>query len=179
MNAEERIIWDAEFNKSVTTYWLLNGIIICVVTVVGLPLLPIWLAVGTLVTRRYLDSHRCTLTSRTLKVSKGIFTKIEKTIPLDRITDLGIIQGPIMRYFEIEALSVETAGQSTASSLVNLAGIKNGRAFRDAVLAQRDLVVGSVEEQSKQPSGTTVGSDPETVQLLREIRDSLKKMESK
>lgn len=54
----------------------------------------------------YLDSHKATLTNRSLRVSKGILTKGEKGVPLDRITDVGVVQGPLMRYFEVEALSV-------------------------------------------------------------------------
>lgn len=179
MSSEDRIIWDAEFNDAVTTYWLLNGALICVVTIVGILFLPVWFFLGKWITRKYLASHRCTLTSRSLKVSKGILTKIEKTIPLDRITDVGIIQGPIMRYFDIEALSVETAGQSSAGSLVNLAGINDGRKFRDAVLEQRDLVVGSGENrQSEQIDDGSLGGS-ETVRLLTEIRDTLKSIDEK
>jgi putative membrane protein len=177
MNADEDIIWDAEFNEAVTTYWLTNGILICVVTVVGIPFLPIWFFAGKWITGKYLASHRCTLTKRTLKVSKGILTKVEKTVPLDRITDLGIVQGPLMRLFGIEAISVETAGQSSAGSLVNLAGIKNGREFRDAVLQQRDLVVGSSVEQSSPETGPSDFKDAESIQLLREILDTLKSIQ--
>ena len=89
--AEEHVIWDAEFNPSVTNYWLLNGTLTCVFTVVGILFLPIWLIIGKWVTGAYLNSHRCTLTRRSLKVNKGILTKVEKTVPLDRITDLGIV----------------------------------------------------------------------------------------
>lgn len=178
MAPEERIIWDAEFNDAVTTYWLLSGAIICVVTIVGIPVLPIWYFVGKWFSRKYLDSHKCTLTSRSLNVAKGVFVKIEKTVPLDRITDLGILQGPIMRHFEIEALSVETAGQSAVGSMVYLAGIKEGRKFRDAVLAQRDLVVGSVEE-SASASGEAVAGSSETNELLKDIRDTLWRIENK
>jgi putative membrane protein len=180
MNKEDQqVIWEAEFNDSVTTYWLLNGIIICVITIIGLVVLPFWVIGGKWITRKYLASHRCLLTPRTLKVSKGILTKVEKTVPLDRITDLGIIQGPIMRYFDIEALSVETAGQSSEGSLVKLAGIKNGRAFRDAVLEQRDKVVGSFEE-STSTSPALIGPDAATTnQLLEEISETLKRIEAK
>lgn len=177
MNAEERVLWDAEFNDAVTTYWLLNGILICVASVIGIPLLPFWIIGGKWVTRKYLQSHQCTLTNRSLKVCKGILTKVEKTVPLDRITDLGIVQGPIMRYFDIESLSVETAGQSSAGSLVHLAGIKNGREFRDAVLKQRDLVVGSVEDAAANSIRTPATGDSDMIQLLTEIRDSLKNIE--
>ena len=100
--ADEKIVWDAEFNPAVMTYWLLGGTIVLTVTVIGIPLLPIWLGVGMFVTRRYLDSHRCLLTDRNLKVTKGIFVQTEKTVPLDRVTDLGLVQGPIMRALGIE-----------------------------------------------------------------------------
>jgi putative membrane protein len=180
MATEDSVIWDAEFNDSVTTYWLLNGAIICVVTVIGIPFLIIWFLIGKWATRKYLASHKCTLTDKTLKVSKGILTRVEKTVPLDRITDLALIQGPIMRYFDIEALSVETAGQSTAGSMVSLAGIKDGRAFRDAVLKQRDI---AVENQKRTSTAMTEQDDPfsgsEAISLLREIRDSLSRLEKK
>lgn len=174
----DTIIKDAEFNDAVTTYWLLNGILLCIVTVVGIPFLPFWILGGKFFTRKYLASHKCTLTDRSLKVSKGIFTKIEKTVPLDRITDMGIVQGPIMRYFGIEALSVETAGSSSGMSLVSLTGIKDGRDFRDIVLNQRDRIALASDkfESASQPVGAAIG-DAETIQLLTEIRDSMRNIE--
>ena len=178
MVSEEKVIWDAEFNDSVTSYWLLNGTLICVLTVFGIVLLPFWYFIGKWLTRRYLASHRCTLTDRSLKVSKGIWVQIEKTVPLDRITDLGIIQGPIMRYYDIEALSVETAGQSSSSSLVQLAGIKEGRKFRDAVLKQRDLVVGSSEEKAAFANAPSSVANDQQLRLLTEIRDTLVRIEN-
>jgi len=106
--------------------------------------------------------------------------KTEKNVPLDRITDLGLVQGPIMRLFDIEALSVETAGQSSPGALVTLAGIRDGREFRDAVLRQRDLVVGSHEDQETQVggSGSAASADAHT-QRLESIRDTLLRIEQR
>ena len=178
--AEERVLWEAEFNERVTTYWLLSGGLVLTLMIIGIPLVPLWFLFGGIVTRRYLATYRCTLTNRSLKVARGLFVKTEKTVPLDRITDLGLVQGPIMRFFDIEALSVETAGQSSQGALVRLAGIKDGRAFRDAVLAQRDLVVGSEEDRSAS-GGTerTVAASMTDAQLLTEIRDALLRIEEK
>ena len=177
---EERVLWEAEFNPRVTTYWLLNGALILTATIIGIPLLPLWFLFGWAVTGQYLKSHRCTLTNRSLKLSRGVFVKVEKTIPLDRITDLGLVQGPIMRLFDIEALSVETAGQSSQGALMQLAGIKDGRAFRDAVLKQRDLVVGSDEERKTQVTdGSPVVSTEANSELLTDIRDTLRRIEHK
>ena len=177
--AEERVLLEAKFNDAVTTYWLVGGMIGCIVSVVGVLFLPVWYFVGKWITRKYLASHRCTLTNRSLKVAKGILTKVEKTAPLDRITDLGIIQGPLMRFFEIEALTIETAGQSKEGALVRLTGIQDGRTFRDAVLKQRDIVVGSDEDRQSRTAAEASGlsSDPTAIQLLTEIRDSLKRIE--
>ena len=83
-----------------------------------------------------------------------------------------------MRYFDIEALSVETAGQSSVGSLIHLAGIKDGREFRDAVLAQRDLIVGTSGDK---PAGSMLNESTNTAgasaELLTEIRDTLKRIE--
>lgn len=175
---EETAIWEAEFNPKVTWYWLISGVIILTVIIVTIPLIPIWIIVGLFVTQKYLDSHACTLTNRTLKFSKGILVRQEKTVPLDRITDLGLVQGPIMRALDIEALSVETAGQSSPGSLIRLAGIKDGRAFRDAVLQQRDLVVGSDESRASAAVAISPVTDATQTELLVEIRDALHRIDA-
>ncbi len=178
---DEKVVWDAEFNPSVKMYWLLSGTLILIATIFGIVLLPVWLIVGSAITGKYLASHRCTLTDRNLKVAKGILVRTEKTVPLDRITDVGLTQGPIMRALGIEALSVETAGQSSQGSLVQLAGVKDGRAFRDAVLQQRDLVVGSDESKTAAVAAAAPslgGGDATQLELLGQIRDTLGRIEA-
>jgi putative membrane protein len=173
---EEQFIRKAEFNTKVCTYWLLSGASILTSTIVGIPLLLLWFPIGLVFTKRYLDRMDCQLTDRELKVKKGIFVRVEKTIPLEKITDMGMVQGPIMRYFNLHRLTVETAGQSGQGALVSLTGIKDAKSFREAVLNQRDLV-----------SAASSQSDPEAVRqessdassLLSEIRDSLLRIEAK
>ena len=123
--SSEQDIREAEFNPKVCVYWLLGGAILLTVTVVGIPLLLLWFPIGTAMTKRYLDRMECILTDKALKVRKGIFIRVEKTIPLEKITDMGMVQGPIMRFFELHTLTVETAGQSGDGSLVSLTGIVN------------------------------------------------------
>ena len=93
-----------------------------------------------LLTKRYLDRMDCELTDKSLKVKKGIMVRIEKTIPLEKTTDMGMVQGPIMRIFDLHQLTVETAGQSGTGALVSLTGILDAKAFREAVLTQREKV---------------------------------------
>ena len=108
--SDETIIATAEFDPATRTYWLLNGIILLCLTVVGIPLLALWIPLGLILTGRYLARMECVLTNKTLKVGKGILTRVEKTIPLEKITDMGMVQGPIMRAMGLHKLSVETAG---------------------------------------------------------------------
>ena len=109
-------------------------------TIFGIPLLLLWFPFGSVFTRRYLASMECVLTDKALKVKKGVFVRVEKTIPLEKITELAMVQGPVVRHFDLHTLTVETAGQSGTGALVALTGIVDAEAFREAVLNQRDAV---------------------------------------
>lgn len=172
--SEENHIRSAEFNPKVCTYWLLSGALILTATVVGIPLLLLWFPIGIAITRRYLDRMECVLTDKALKVKKGILVRVEKTIPLEKITDMGMVQGPIMRCFDLHTLTVETAGQSGQGALVSLTGIVDAKSFREAVLGQR-------EEFSANTTNVAPGLSPETdgsEVVLSEISDTLKRIES-
>lgn len=173
---EEQIIRKAEFNPKVCTYWLLSGGIAIACTFIGIPLLLLWFPIGLVVTKRYLDSMECTLTDKALKVKKGVFVKVEKTIPLEKITDMGMVQGPIMRAFDLHTLSVETAGQSGVGALVALTGIVDAPSFREAVLNQRE----AVSEKSPASAAAAVEGvqSADTVALLTDIRDTMQRVES-
>jgi putative membrane protein len=169
---EIKIVKKASFNPDVRKYWLLNGIVICTVTLVGIPFIPIWYVIGLWITGRYLARLECILTEKTLIVRKGIWVRTEKTVPLDKITDLGMIQGPIMRVWNIQAVSVETAGQSGQGALIRLYGIENAEDFRDTVLAQRDVMM--EKKAPLEAVETDAPSSDKAVELLTEIRDLLK-----
>ena len=174
--ADDVVLAEAAFNRKVRTYWLLSGTIVCVATVVGIVFLPIWLFVGHALTERYLQHMSCILTERSLKVSKGMFVRQEKTVPLDKITDVALIEGPIMRYLDLQAVQVETAGASTPGAFVKLVGIADAREFRDVVLRQRDAVAALANPTTAteaEPAG--VEGDP----VLLEIRDALLRIEQR
>lgn len=168
----------ATFNSDVRKYWLLGGSFTLLVTIIGIPLLPFWWILGMWITGRYLERMECTLTKRTLIVKKGFLVRVEKTIPLDKITDLGMVEGPLMRLFDIQALSIETAGSTAQGALVKLQGIENAEEFRDTVLEQRDRMLEKETGETALPNGHPADSSAETtevVSLLREIRDELKR----
>ncbi len=172
--ADEIVLAEAQFNRKVKTYWLLSGTLTLIATIAGIALLPFWLLLGNYFTERYLQHMSCTLTERSLKVSRGMFVRTEKTVPLDKITDLALIEGPIMRYLNLQAVKVETAGASSPGALIKLIGIVDARAFRDRVLRQRDAVAAL-----SGPSDKTLVAPEQDDAVLREIRDVLIRIEEK
>ena len=176
-DVDKDILLSAEFSPKVQTYWLLSGAWILTATVVGIVLLPLWYAIGKVITGRYLRHMRCVLTDRTLQVAKGALTRVEKTVPLDQITDLGLVQGPVMRFLGLEAMSVETAGQSAEGALIKLIGIVDTRQFRDAVLAQRDRLLADLADERHPSSGTSATAKPPSDDVLCDIRDTLHRIE--
>ena len=170
----ERVLREAAFNPRVRTYWLLWGALILAVSVVGIPLLLLWFPLGRATTGRYLARLRCVLTEKNLHVARGVLIREEKTVPLDKITDLGMSHGPIMRHLGLRALSVETASQSGEGSVIKLVGIEGAEDFRAAVLAQREQMAGSGGASSAPSFGTAVADE---MSVLTEIRDALLRIE--
>lgn len=180
--AKAKILRRGEIDRAVKKYWLLATPCIFACTIILIPLIPVYIIIAGFFVDRYLDNIECNLTERSLIIKKGILNKTESTVPLEKITDLQMFQGPIMRYFGIKGFRVETAGQSSAPGghLVNLIGIADADGFRDAVLEQRDRL-----QERNQPAPTTQGphtsqpADAELTQLARDIRDTLTRIEHK
>ncbi len=181
---EPAIIWEATFDDRIKPYTMWSTLLICTVTVVLIPVGILYLIIGNWFITRHLANLGCTLTERTLEIKKGILNKTESTIPLEKITDLQMFQGPIMRHFGLHGFKVETAGQSsTTGSLVNMIGIVDAVKFRKAVLDQRDrLASGSKNAQSAAqptPSHEASLSDAGVAEILTDIRDTLGRIEAK
>ena len=75
---------------------------------------------------------------RTLRVDWGVFFLKRKAIPLDRITDFALVQGPLMRIFGVWAMRVQTAGTGSAVPEATLYAIINPEQVRDELIRRRD-----------------------------------------
>ncbi|NNE93567.1 MAG: PH domain-containing protein [Verrucomicrobiales bacterium] len=181
----ETVIREAQFNPKVKTYFVVGSCLAWAFSIIGILVLPIWIPIAFVVADKWFKSLQCILTNKTLIVRKGVLVKVEKTIPLDKITDLGSIQGPLMRAFGIESISVETAGSSVGGALVQLPGLIGVDDFRDAVLAQKEALIAKNSGMPQQSapalptSAVAEVADSEVVSLLREMRDSLRKLEER
>ncbi len=117
-------------------YW---GVLLALVaTVIGIAAVPFWvLGLGQWRSRRYFESLSCVLTERTLEFGKGFFFRVEKTVPLDRIQDLTVKEGPLLRAFGLCTLRVETAGQSSPRSPMFPRGLRLSAQARRSTAEKR------------------------------------------
>ena len=169
---EEKVQLEAEFDERLPHYWLLSAIFVLAVSFIGIPIIPFWLVFGRRLHRKQYERMECELTERTLNIRRGFLFRVEKNIPLDKIQDVAMKEGPILRYLGLSALAVETAGQSAPQGAgdATLVGVVDAPAFRDAILNQRDRIVAA---------GPASGAraEPPAEGLLVEIRDSLRRIE--
>ena len=137
------VLAEASFDRDALVKYHWTGLLPVCVFIVTIPIVIVVAIVYAFFLDRMIASWSATLTRRNLIVRKGIFNKVERTIPLEKITDLSSAQGPIMRMFGLKRLGVETAGQSGGTeggALVSLIGIVDPDDFRQKVLDQRDRV---------------------------------------
>jgi len=168
----QAVVAKGEFSPKLRIYMLAYWTLTLVCSVIGIVLLPIWLVVGPIWIRRYHASLRCDLTERNVVISKGLVFRKELTIPLDKIQDISIREGPLLTAFGLLQLRIETAGQSntgTGKSDADLMGLIDARALRDRILAARDGLTASV------PLSADASPDR---QLAIEIRDTLLRIEA-
>ncbi len=163
----------AVFDPKVKIYWYFQGLIahfmLCF-TGLGFFTLPLWAVFGIFVVSKRYDTLSAELTDRAIHMKSGYIFRVEKTIPLEKIQDLSLRTGPLLTAFGLASVQVETAGGSAQQgSDMGLPGLSNATEFRNAVLELRD-------RQSGAPAIADRSSDS-SVELLREIRDSLARIE--
>lgn len=171
---EEKVLTRAVFDEKLPVYWMVSALFLLLVTFIGIPLIPIWFLLGRAFHRKQFENMECDLTERSLNIRRGVLFRVEKNIPLDKIQDVSMKEGPILRRLGLSALVVETAGQSSpqGSGDATLTGVVDAPTFRDAILNQRDHIVASGGGPPLAPGG------PVSDDVLVEIRDTLKRIET-
>lgn len=167
------VLMEGSFDPKLKAYLFSYWALLLAATGVGILLLPIWAVVGTWWARAHYNALGCRLTERTVEVRRGIFLKREMTIPLDKIQDISLREGPLLKSLGLLSLRLETAGYSTTmpgSSAADLVAIVDARRVRDRILEQRDRLAATPAPAS--------GDSREAV-LLGEIRDTLIRLEQR
>jgi len=168
----KHILKSASFDYKVKQYWMVMATIFAMLALVTIPLIPIILLIVWLVGGRMLAAMSADLLPQKLVVKRGILFKEEKSIPLEKITDVGLSQGPLMRLFGLHRLSFETAGQSGNGALVSLLGVVNASEFREAILEQKDNLA------AQAPAKPSNAENPKNqLELIRALTYSVKNIE--
>jgi membrane protein YdbS with pleckstrin-like domain len=87
---------------------------------------------------RWVKVLRYCLDEKSLRVEGGLMFKSRKTIPLDKITDLELVQGPLLRYFDMWIIKVQTASTGSQLPEATLIGVINPEQVREEILAARN-----------------------------------------
>ena len=105
----------------------------------GLVLAPLWaLTVGPGLARKQSEALDYRLEGSTLRADSGVFFLRRCAIPVERITDVVLVQGPLMRHLGLWTIRVQTAGAPHAEA--TLYGVSDPEGTRDAIVAARDAI---------------------------------------
>jgi putative membrane protein len=177
----ERVLKTAELASAAVWYQVLALAAVLAATVVGIVALPVVVPVALWYWSRYYQRLSVVLTSRELKVRRGILMTEEKSVPLEKITDLAVYHGPIMRRMGLKGIKVETAGQSSGPmALIRIVGIVDTDGFRDLVLQQRDRITDRDDAAGAPPAAhdRPPATDPALMEAVTEIRDLLRRIDA-
>jgi putative membrane protein len=109
---------------------------------IGIPIAIIHaISLGPWLSGRQAEALRYWLDGSTLRVDQGVFILKRKAIPLDRVTDVVLVQGPVMRLCGIWGLQIQTAGTGQAVAEATLYGLTEPEKVRDHLLTERDKAV--------------------------------------
>ncbi len=174
------VIAEAKFDRNLASWGrvVISGYLF--ISVVGILLIPFWWAASFWYWAEYLRRVSAKLTTNALEIRIGVFFRKESTIPLNRITDVRLHDGPVMRHYGLRGLKVETSGASglDSGSEGNLIGVIDAEAFRNAVLAQRQFVIDAESGRASAASSAPVASSDSSDAVLLEIRDILARIEN-
>jgi len=171
-NTKEIILQSATFNTKVKTYIFFVVLFYLIISFIGWIIIPFWIfGFGQWLSNKFFHTLQCELSNKNLKFSKGLIIHIEKTIPLENIQDLSFIGGPILRWFGLTLIKVETAGGGGGHNNINMMsmiGINDSESFKTKILNQREQVI-----KEKYSFSSTSNSNVGDTQLLTDIKNEL------
>ena len=156
-----------EFDRKIIVYWWMMANLGLLVTVVGIIAMVVWIPFGWIVHKKQFEHMSGALTDRSINMRMGWLFKKQQNIPLDKLTDVSIHEGPILNAFGVVRMQFETAG---AAPFI-LTGVKNSDQFRDLVLQQRDSLVSTPQQSA--PSDDSNDVLVEIRDILQQINTSL------
>ncbi|MEM7116109.1 MAG: PH domain-containing protein [Chloroflexota bacterium] len=116
----------------IPSFSVLGGLIGIAVLII---LLLIWYV------RHFVRSLNYQLADNVLHIEEGVFTYQRKAIPLDRVTDIRLVQNLLMRWVGIWKIQVQTAGVGQMQAEGVLWAAESAETVRNELLAARETAV--------------------------------------
>ncbi|OPY35359.1 MAG: Bacterial membrane flanked domain protein [Methanoregula sp. PtaU1.Bin051] len=179
--------------------WFIAGFLLFIALIIGFIVVPLILAgaidifltmtiCGVLVvitvlfilwTRLYYDSMFYELHDDELRWRRGVWFRTTGIVPYNRITNIDIKQGPLMRYLNISTISIQTAGYSgQAVPEIRIEAIERAEELRELLRkAVRACSAGAGDGTGSGPAPKAVPAGPvATTGTGLLILDELKKI---
>lgn len=145
--------------------WMFVDSILTILIVIGLAVLGVCVVFACIWAPLYYKSVVYHLNDTEMTWKRGVFFRKTGIVPYNRITNVDIVQGPVMRLFGISHLKIETAGggASKSSAEIQLEGISDPEPLRQLIM---DFVRG--QKPAAAATGTEYKSQNADLQALLE-----------
>lgn len=145
--------------------WMFVDSIFTILIVIGLAVLGVCVVFACIWAPLYYKSVVYHLNDTEMTWKRGVFFRKTGIVPYNRITNVDIVQGPVMRLFGISHLKIETAGggASKSSAEIQLEGISDPEPLRQLIM---DFVRG--QKPAAAATGTEYKSRNADLQALLE-----------
>jgi membrane protein YdbS with pleckstrin-like domain len=127
-------------------------------------------SVSSLVAVAYLLSLRYTLDKHHVTRIAGVLWRCRRSLPLDKITNIAVRQGPLERVLRIGQVWIYTPSSGSDTPEERWIGMRNPAAVRDAILLR-------VEARQPASAEDVLQERQEIVALLADIRNRLARVE--
>jgi membrane protein YdbS with pleckstrin-like domain len=107
--------------------WGPNLILLCCIVIIIIAVSLVWVHL-------YYESMWYELREDEMSWKRGVWFRTTGIVPYNRITNLDIRQGPLMRFFGIHTIAIQTAGYSgQATAEIRIEGIEDAEALREFI----------------------------------------------
>ncbi|WOF15304.1 PH domain-containing protein [Methanoplanus sp. FWC-SCC4] len=137
---------------------------LAIITIIPLIIIPIWNVL-------YYRSIVYHLNPTEMTWKHGVWFRKTGIVPYNRITNVDIVQGPVMRMFKISTLRIQTAGYSGQNTAeIRIQGIEDAEPLREMIM---DFVRNKppVASATGGEDDTSTGRSPENNEIISELKE--------
>jgi len=145
--------------------------------VVGLVCLVVVFAIISFPVVLHFYSIRYEINDRHVVKFAGVLWKVRRATPLEKITNIDVRQGPVETLIGIGQVWIFTPSTGMQMPEIKLVGLTGAEQYKEMILARCEAVRSS--EPAAPAATSPARRDDETIALLRQMADTLGRIEEK